>query len=185
MHPGAAAGARRWPLERWTEVAFAERDAGRVVAITGSAAERPLAERLARAAGIPRSQVLAGRTTLPQLAAAVAVADRVACTDTGVAHLATAYGTPSVVLFGPTSSRRWGPPLRPLHRVLWAGGVGDPHADAVDSGLLGISAAAVCEALDTLASRTVESRAVIGPAVPQPRRATPAAPPATAGRGWR
>ncbi len=66
--------------------------------------------------------MLAGRTDLVELAAAVAAAGRVVCGDTGVAHLATALGTPSVVLFGPTSPARWGPPAdRPQHRVLWAG----------------------------------------------------------------
>jgi ADP-heptose:LPS heptosyltransferase len=61
------------------------------------------------------------------------------CGDTGVAHLATALGTPSVVLFGPTAPARWGPPPdRPIHRVLWAGAEGDPHADRPDPGLLRI-----------------------------------------------
>ena len=30
-----------------------------------------------------------------------------ACGDTGIAHLASALGTPSVILFGPTSPERW------------------------------------------------------------------------------
>ena len=43
-------------------------------------------------------------------------AGRVVCGDTGVAHLATAFGTPSVVLFGPTPPRRVGPAAgRPRH----------------------------------------------------------------------
>jgi ADP-heptose:LPS heptosyltransferase len=40
--------------------------------------------------------------------------------DTGIAHLATGYRTPSVLLFGPTPPAWWGPLLdRHLHRVLW------------------------------------------------------------------
>jgi ADP-heptose:LPS heptosyltransferase len=39
--------------------------------------------------------------------------------DIGVAHLATGYGTASVVLFGPVPPAHWGPPPdRPRHRVL-------------------------------------------------------------------
>ena len=53
-------------------------------------------------------QVLHGhRFDLLELTAVVAAAARVVCGDTGVAHLATALGTPSVVLFGPTSPARW------------------------------------------------------------------------------
>jgi ADP-heptose:LPS heptosyltransferase len=75
----------------------------------------------------------------------------VAVGDTGVAHLATALGTPSVVLFGPTSPALWGPPPgRRRHRALWAGRSGDPHGGTVDPGLLAISVRDVLEALGGL-----------------------------------
>jgi len=61
-------------------------------------------------ADLPDDSVLAGRTTLPQLAALVAEASLVVCGGTGIAHLATAVGTPSVVLFGPVPPEHWGPP---------------------------------------------------------------------------
>ena len=42
--------------------------------------------------------------------------------DTGIAHLATAYRTPSVLLFGPTPPAWWGPLVDlDRHRVLWHG----------------------------------------------------------------
>jgi ADP-heptose:LPS heptosyltransferase len=74
----------------------------------------------------------------------------VACGDTGVAHLATALGTPSVVLFGPTPPAEWGPPPDPGHAVLWAGRRGDPHAAAPDPGLLAITVLDVVAALQGL-----------------------------------
>jgi ADP-heptose:LPS heptosyltransferase len=56
-----------------------------------------------------------------------------------VAHLATALGTPSVVVFGPTSPYEWGPPpQRREHRVLWRGTTGDPHGEAPEAGLLAV-----------------------------------------------
>ena len=65
-----------------------------------------------------------------------------------MAHLATAYGIPSVVLFGPTPPSEWGPPPdRPRHRVLWSGTRGDPHAAAPDAGLLAITVQDVLDAL--------------------------------------
>ncbi|MDP9443815.1 MAG: glycosyltransferase family 9 protein, partial [Actinomycetota bacterium] len=81
---------------------------------------------------------LAGRTELDALAALVAAARLVVCGDTGVGHLATAYATPSVLLFGPTPPARWGPPPEPWHRVLWRGAGrtgGDPWGGDVDPAL--------------------------------------------------
>ncbi len=151
VHPGAASRARRWPAERWVEVIASERDAGRTVLLTGGPDERADARAIAAAAGLDGDAIVAGRTTVAELAATVAVAGRVVCGDTGVAHLATALGTPSVVLFGPTSPARWGPPAGSrIHRVLWAGRTGDPHADRPDPGLLQLEVADVLGALRAL-----------------------------------
>jgi ADP-heptose:LPS heptosyltransferase len=152
IHPGASSRSRCWPLRRWAAVAAAERVIGRRVLITGTAAERPLAEAVAENAGLHAEVVLAGRTTIDELAGVVAAAGRVVCGDTGVAHLATALGTPSVVLFGPISPAQWGPPQQAAerHRVLWAGGSGDPHGQSPDPGLLRITVARVLDALEAL-----------------------------------
>ena len=139
VHPGAASGSRRWPTERFAEVAAALAEQGIGVVVTGSPAERPLAEEVRRRAGLPAEAVLAGRTGLMELAALVQAAALVVCGDTGMAHLASAYRTRSVLLFGPTPPSRWGPPPGP-HTVLWHGtGVGDPHAASPDPALLRIT----------------------------------------------
>ena len=147
VHPGCAFGARRWSGERYAAVARRLASFGRLVVVTGSAAEGSLAAQVAAAAGLPGDAVLAGRTTLSQLAALIADASLVVCGDTGIAHLATAYGTPSVVLFGPVSPQHWGPPPdRPQHVALWAGSTGDTFADQPDPGLLRITTAEVIAA---------------------------------------
>ncbi len=150
IHPGASSRSRCWPTERWIQVVRSERETGRLVVITGGPDETQGAHAIARMTGVPAECVFAGRTNLLQLAELVGVAARVVCGDTGIAHLATAFRRPSVVLFGPTPPTHWGPPERPIHRVLWAGGRGDPHADVADAGLLSISAADVIEALREL-----------------------------------
>ena len=148
IHPGAASAARRWPPDRWAAVARAEAEAGRSVIVTGGADEVNFASTVVREAGLEESAVYAGRTDLMGLATLVAAAGRVACGDTGMAHLATALRTPSVVLFGPTSPAEWGPPPdRPWHRALWKGRWGDPHAGRPDPGLLAIRVHDVVEAL--------------------------------------
>ena len=151
VHPGASSPARRWPARRFAAVARAELQASRRVVVTGAAEDVPLACEVAACAGLPDEAVLAGRTSLLESAAVIAAAARVCSNDTGVAHLATAFGTPSVVLFGPVPPSEWGPPPdRPHHRALWAGRRGDPHASTVDPGLLHITVDDVVGALATL-----------------------------------
>ncbi|WP_063021968.1 glycosyltransferase family 9 protein [Nocardia niwae] len=137
IHPGAAHPARRWPSERFARVARELGAEGHRVVITGTRDEIRLANAVAQQAGLPPTAVYAGRTDLTELAALVAGAALVVCGDTGVGHLATAFGTPSVLLFGPTPPQRWGPPAdAEEHVTLWAGSVGDPHACHPDRGLL-------------------------------------------------
>ncbi|HLH47473.1 MAG TPA: glycosyltransferase family 9 protein [Acidimicrobiales bacterium] len=151
IHPGAASEARRWPVERFAAVARHEQSEGRQVVVTGSRTETGRARRLADLAGLPDDVVVAGRTDVLDLLALVGAAGRVVSGDTGVAHVATAVGTPSVVLFGPIPPAEWGPPPdRPWHRALWAGRRGDPHGDTVDPGLLELSVADVIDALSRL-----------------------------------
>ena len=148
VHPGAAYPARRWPAERWARVAAS---LAPDVLITGGPAERSLAMRVADRAGIDPARVLAGRTDLLELAAIVGAARLVVSGDTGVAHLATAMRTPSVVLFGPTSPARWGPPSeRHWHRVIWKGREGNPNAMEPDPGLLAIGVEDVLLAIANL-----------------------------------
>jgi ADP-heptose:LPS heptosyltransferase len=171
IHPGAASAARRWPAERFAAVARSERKSGRRVLVTGSPGELGLASEVARLAGLEDADVLAGKTDLLGLAALVAGAGRVVCGDTGVGHLATAFGTPSVVLFGPTSPKRWGPPPeRRRHRVLWAGIAGDPHASVIHPGLLRIE---VADVLNEIAELDRLPRAVTARPASERRRGRP------------
>lgn len=150
IHPGAASEARRWPVERFADVARSEAAAGRRVVVTGTAAEIGRASEVARRAGLPAEAVKAGQSSLTQLAVMVSTARAVVSGDTGVAHMATATATPSVVLFGPVPPAEWGPPAGGTHLALWAGRRGDPHGAQVDPGLLAISVADVLAALDRL-----------------------------------
>ncbi|MBF8192525.1 glycosyltransferase family 9 protein [Nonomuraea sp. K274] len=142
VHPGAAYPSRRWPPERFAEVAAALDD----VVVTGNAEEVPLAMRVAELAGLPPERVLAGRTRLADLIDLVSRSSLVVCGDTGVAHLATAFCVPSVVLFGPVSPKLWGPPPGWRHVALWAGRNGDPHGERPDPGLLRIEVSEVVDA---------------------------------------
>ncbi|MBA8824856.1 ADP-heptose:LPS heptosyltransferase [Saccharopolyspora lacisalsi] len=154
VHPGASHVARQWPPERFARVARRLAERGHEVVITGSSGERELADRVAVYAKLPRTSVLAGRTGMGELAALVSRARLVVCADTGIAHVATAFGTPSVVLFGPVAPSHWGPPDDPRHVALWSGTLGDTFADRPDPGLLRLSSEDVIEAVDEVLDRT-------------------------------
>jgi ADP-heptose:LPS heptosyltransferase len=153
IHPGAAYGSRRWPPQRFAQIARWAAGRGWRVVVTGTPDEAGLATEVQQRAGLPPESVLAGRTDLEQLAALVAAARLVVCGDTGVAHLASAYRTPSVVLFGPTPPGRWGPPASGPHAVLWHGtGPTDPFGDSPDPALLEIGVAEVLDRAEALTS---------------------------------
>lgn len=151
VHVGAAYGSRSWPADRFAAVVAALAEDHQVV-LTGSAAERERAAVVARAAGLPDPANLAGRTDLGVLAALVADARLVVSVDTGAAHLATAYGTPSVVLFGPAPVSRWGPPPGGPHVTLTdeSRRRGDAFGDEPDPALLAVTVADVLGAADRL-----------------------------------
>ena len=141
VHVGAAYGSRSWPAERFAAV-VRELSGDHEVVLTGSGAERDRAAQVADASGLPAAANLAGRTDLGALAALVADAALVVSVDTGAAHLATAYATPSVVLFGPAPPARWGPPPGGPHVVLTDERVrvGDAFGDRPDPALLAVGA---------------------------------------------
>ncbi|MFF9472577.1 glycosyltransferase family 9 protein [Streptomyces roseolus] len=177
IHPGADSGARRWPPERFAAVARALRRAGHRVVVTAGADEGPLARAVADGAGLPPEAVWGGTDDVPfrLLCSLVAGARCVVVGDTGLAHLATALGTPSVVLFGPVAPRLWGPPRDPRHQVLWHPRPGedplrpgDAHGRAPDARLLRIRVEEVLEAVASAARHGAD--AAPGPADPAYRR---------------
>ncbi|MFF0544023.1 glycosyltransferase family 9 protein [Nocardia thailandica] len=155
VHVGAGAPARRWPPERFAALVRHLLVLDQDVVVTGDTFERDIAVQVAAQAGLPSSRVLAGQLNLTELAATVAEASLVVSGDTGVAQLATAFGTRTVQLFGPTAPRRGGPPAHLLgrHAVLWAGQEGDRDGAEPDPGLLRIGVPEVVSAVDTQLSK--------------------------------
>ena len=105
-HPGTSALAveRSWPPERFGRViARLHRATGLRTAITGVAAEAPLARACIDAAGAAAPLDATGRLSLEELIAAIEAAALLLVNDTGPLHLANAVGTPAVAVLGPTA----------------------------------------------------------------------------------
>lgn len=116
IHPGARMLSRRWPVERFAEVAQRLGNPWRIV-VTGAPDERALAARLCTLTGVPVVN-LCGQTSLGAMAALIAHARLLVCNDTGASHIAAAMDTPSVVVSCGSDSERWAPLDRTLHHVL-------------------------------------------------------------------
>ncbi|RYF44108.1 MAG: lipopolysaccharide heptosyltransferase II [Comamonadaceae bacterium] len=117
--PGAEYGpAKRWPAAHFA--ALAERLDVPVV-LLGSGKEAALCEDIAAPVNAIRpGQCLnvAGKTTLLQALCAIAAARQVVSNDSGLMHVAAAFGVPQVAIFG-SSSPLHTPPLSERASVLW------------------------------------------------------------------
>jgi heptosyltransferase-1 len=109
LHPGAAWPSRMWPVESFAELArMLAGELSLAVAVTWAGElERSRAESVASSAGMGAR--LAPETDLRALAALLRGAAVLVGGDSGPLHLASALGTPTVGVFGPTSGERRGP----------------------------------------------------------------------------
>ena len=181
MHPGSKRPTRRWPAERFADLA------GRLlvarpdlhVVLTGVPDEAELVEEVLSqipAAVRGRAHGGAGKSSLLGL---VGLLDRSAAAvtnDTGTMHVARSRGVPLVAVIGPENDRRWGPhPLGPGPATVVKGDV--PCAPCIRWD---------CPALYCLRSVSVESVAAeVGALLDRPAGRSVSLPVAGAPRrGW-
>jgi ADP-heptose:LPS heptosyltransferase len=108
LHPGASAKARRYPAERYGEVARLLTNTGCQVLVTGVEREGSLTDMVHERA--PEAAYLAAKTTLGEYAALIERAAVVVCNNTLPLHLADALLTPVVCLYAGTEyEEQWRP----------------------------------------------------------------------------
>ena len=106
LHPGATSASRRWPVERFAEVADGLADAGLAVAVGGVPGEAATTRAVVAACRAPVVD-LTGRTSLGAYAVLLRDAAVVVANDTGTAHLSAAVGGRVVTLFLSGDPVRW------------------------------------------------------------------------------
>lgn len=111
LQPGASTTSRRWAKARFVELGkqLLAANPGLWIAITGSPAERALAQAIADEIDHPQVWVAAGEVPLGLMPAFLARCAVLVSGDTGPMHLAVAVGTPVVALFAVSDARRSGP----------------------------------------------------------------------------
>ncbi len=111
LQVGAGRAIKEWPVARIAEVgAWAAREAGATLVLTGASSDRAAADELRRS--LPSSAAvidLVGAAALLPLAAVLSRLTLFITPDTGPMHLAAVVGAPLVAIFGPSSPDRWGP----------------------------------------------------------------------------
>jgi len=100
---------KRWPLPYWaTLLDRLIHEAGAQIILTGAPADLPLVDNvISHMREHPIN--LAGKTSLPQLAALLQRANLLISGDSGPIHIASALGTPIIGLYGPTNPALTGP----------------------------------------------------------------------------
>lgn len=111
INPGGNWNAKRWPKERFAELA------GRVlsrypdveVVVTGASGDIALGREISSAVDNRRCSSVAGETDIDTLAALFSLGTVIISADSGPLHLASASGARTIGLFGPTSEKITGP----------------------------------------------------------------------------
>jgi heptosyltransferase-2 len=114
--PGSTWRTKRWGIEGYAEVTRRARLLGLTPVLVGSTEDKDVCEAIAVLAG--SGHVLAGRTTVPELAAILARARLLVANDSGTGHVAAAVGTPVVTIFGPTVPAFGYAPYGRDHRIV-------------------------------------------------------------------
>lgn len=94
--------AKRWPPERYAELADRLAESGMNVVLIGSPAELDVSTEVSSRAR-RQPMVLTGKTTVAEAVAIIGIANVLITNDTGPAHIGAALGTPTLVIFGPTN----------------------------------------------------------------------------------
>ncbi|OGW49038.1 MAG: hypothetical protein A2078_07220 [Nitrospirae bacterium GWC2_57_9] len=118
LHAGSREPSKLWPEEQFASAGKElQKLLGGTVVVLGGPDEGPAGERIATSLnGVARN--LAGRKCLGEMGGVIARLAVLITNDSGPAHIAYALNRPSVTLFGSTDPEEWGPPARPVHRVL-------------------------------------------------------------------
>jgi len=115
VHPGSGARGKNWPAERFASLVEHVAD-GRPFLLVEGPADVDAAEPLTRLPSVVHARDLPPRV----LGAVLARAGIYVGNDSGISHLAAAWGAPVLALFGPTDPAQWAP-VGPRVRVLRAG----------------------------------------------------------------
>jgi len=115
--PGSVWATKRWPEEKYIELAARLKKHDVLLVFIGSVDEWGLCQRIIDASRTSQAINLAGKTNLLEAAALTAACHLMICNDSGALHLANAVKTDVFAFFGPTVRSFGFAPFRENDRV--------------------------------------------------------------------
>lgn len=142
IHPGASMPDKRWPLERFMQVArvLSSRPGVSVIAFQDL---EGYGSTLSTIPGVTLT-----RTTLRELVALIARCDLIVCNDSGPMHIAGGVATPAVAVFG-SGVARWFAPVGNGHEL-----VSGNESAGLAGGIESVGVESVLEAVDRVIAAT-------------------------------
>lgn len=122
LAPGSVWATKKWGDAKFVELAHLLLQRDIHIAVIGGPAEREVGERI-KAVDPTRVMDLAGKTTVTQAAGVIGKCRLLIGNDSAPIHLATAVGTPSVVIYGPTVKEFGFAPPESMSRIVEAEGL--------------------------------------------------------------
>ena len=107
IHPAAAAATKQWAAEKFGRVAEDIRNRGLAVVAITTPNEKPIIDEMNKSTTAPVETFT--DLSLPEITALLARARVLIGNDSGIAHIAAAVETPSVVIFGSSNRAHWRP----------------------------------------------------------------------------
>ena len=102
---------KQWPVEHWSELIrlIKENHPTLDVFLYGVIHDKKLSSQIMENSGLKRANSFVGKTSILELAQEFSTCRMVVGCDSGAVHLASAIGTPTLTIFGPTNSTATAP----------------------------------------------------------------------------
>lgn len=117
IHPVAAFATKQWSTENFAEIAEFLVQKGMQIVAVGTKKEREVFDKLRQISQVPIQCY--DNLTLPQITNLASRAKIFVGNDSGIAHIAAAVNTPSVVIFGSSNRAHWSPWTDAPHEIVF------------------------------------------------------------------
>lgn len=157
LHPVAAFDTKQWATENFARVAEYLSEKGFQIVAVSTKKERRVLENLKKLSNAPVTTF--DDLSLPEITALASKSTLFVGNDSGIAHIAAAVETPSVVIFGSSNRNHWRPWTNAPHEIVYENFACQPCAGYIcqvydaPHCILSVRTESVVKAIDTVLQR--------------------------------